>query len=186
MKLGLDVDGCLAGWTFSVVREHARWFGSNINHDDITYWDAVMDLTGMSARDLFAWCREAQVYERAKPIPGALGVISWLASQGHEIHFVTHRPDWCVDITIDWLTRWLGRTLPVIDLTVVHVLSGTKSAVPCDLYLDDGPHVLEELTGQGLLAVRFEQPWNAELDRKHYAASVPSWHRFAKTVEALS
>jgi 5'(3')-deoxyribonucleotidase len=185
VKLGLDIDGCLADWVGSTFREHARWFGTKLDPADVKQWADPVTMSGMSASELFAWCREAQVYEKADPIPGAFGGIRALAAAGHTIDFVTHRPEWCVEITWEWLQHWLGRTVPIV-LDVVHVLQTVKSTVPCDIYLDDGPHVLEELTGQGLLAVRFEQPWNAELAPKHYAASVPSWRRFVEVVEALS
>jgi hypothetical protein len=59
-----------------------------------------------------------------------------------------------------------------------------KSNVPCDVYLEDAPHHLEELVTARpeALVCRMVQPWNDEVPG---TVAVRSWAEFAAIVDDL-
>jgi uncharacterized HAD superfamily protein len=92
--------------------------------------------------------------------PGTIEGVSALAKLG-KIVVITHRPDRATQDTMDWLSF---NRLPISE---VHVLSGggskqPKSAVPCDIYIDDRISVVAEIevTRPDSRALLWDRPWN--------------------------
>ena len=70
--------------------------------------------------------------------PDALPTLHDLDRLGHEIVILTSKPHWAVSDTFEWIG---SKGLPT---TEVHILDD-KWEVSCDIYLDDGPHIIRDL-----------------------------------------
>lgn len=79
-----------------------------------------------------------------------------LATHG-DIQVVTHRPQRAVRDTLAFLAY---ADFPIVGVTVTQ---GPKSEVGCDVYIDDAPHVIEELESAGKEVVVFDRPYNRGL-----------------------
>lgn len=177
MRIGLDLDGCLVDWVEAICEE------LSIDPAKVGGWDSIFTATGMEPKTLFGWCRKLRMFARAKPREGGIEAVDALKAAGHDIQFITARPVWADGETRCWLAEQFGpegwRDLD----SRTHIMQGVdKSIVPCDIYLDDSPHVLRALRKKRLRVVRFERPWNRTC--KAWWATVKSWPEFVELIEA--
>lgn len=178
MRLGIDLDGVVVDWVGSVCRE----LGIPSRPEEME-WDSIFQVSNMTNTELFAFCKEAGVFYKADPVEGAVEGLEALFAAGHDVQFVTSRPEWSREETVDWLDDAVD--IPTAEIREkLHIVQGTnKSVVPCDLYLDDSPHVLTDLRRRKKWAVRFEQPWNKSC--RKYSQTVSGWPAFLNLVGSL-
>jgi hypothetical protein len=93
-----------------------------------------------------------------EPFPGAVEALHQLDRDGHDIVIITMKPRFAVEDTHEWLAR------EGIPFKEVHILE-EKWRVDCDVYLDDGPHVLADLVAHrpDRVVCRYVRPWNHPL-----------------------
>jgi len=90
------------------------------------FWRWSSDLDG---RSLF-WHLET--------FPGAVEALRRLDEEGHEIVILTTKPPFAIADTHEWIA---AQGIPTKE---IHILED-KWRIDCDVYLDDGPHVLPGL-----------------------------------------
>lgn len=183
MKIGLDIDGVVADFSGTVVALYDNWFGETC---PIVWdrWDAY-DMSPHFPRwaDCAAWCDKAGVWGSMPFIPGAAAGIDALASAGHDIKFLTaRRGDVCLQQTNTWFDREIRARLGLGRKRLYAELSGKKSDIPCQLYVDDGPEELAALKRAGMSTVRFEQPWNV---KRPATAVVKNWTDLVALIGSL-
>jgi 5'(3')-deoxyribonucleotidase len=61
-----------------------------------------------------------------------------------------------------------------------------KSSFDLDVYIDDGPHVLEELTGAGKKAVIFDRPYNRGVPSTRNLRRAMGWADVPAMVKELA
>lgn len=127
---GLDVSDSWGYLPSTVTKEHWRWL-----------WE-----DGVKVHGLFRYGNLQR---------GAVDGLLALEKYGR-LEVVTHRPRSAVQDTLRFVAN-----LPDV-FEGVHILSDgqPKSSVGADIYIDDGPHVIEDVLGAGLGVVIFDQPWN--------------------------
>ncbi len=160
MRLGIDLDGVVTDFNAGWMQVHADEFGSDLRPDMVDSWDCLHRLGGFAdMAEFWRWAspksHRRSVFRHLEPYPGAIEALRSLSRAGHRVVIVTTKPHWARSDTF----RWLGdHDLPT---TEVH-LSDRKSDVGCDVYLDDAPHVLDELVEHrpDALVCRFVRPWN--------------------------
>jgi 5'(3')-deoxyribonucleotidase len=180
LRIGIDMDGVLAdfygGWMERYNREH----GTDLGVADVTFWDGLHRLTRFETMDEFwEWIgdEEPTVFRYAPPLPGALEAVRRIA-RSHRIVIVSSKFDWSIPDSLGWLA---DHEVPARE---VHFL-WDKTLVECDVYLDDAPHVLEELrAGRPEATIcRVVQPWN---DPVPGVIDVYSWADFEHIVENVA
>ncbi|MGH8915810.1 MAG: 5' nucleotidase, NT5C type, partial [Acidimicrobiia bacterium] len=90
--------------------------------------------------------------------PGAVEALQELDAKGHEIVIVTMKPRFAVEDTHQWIA---AHEIPASE---IHILED-KWRVDCDVYLDDGPHILPGLLRHrpDRVICRYVRPWNEPL-----------------------
>ncbi len=183
-RLGIDMDGVIVDFNAEWVRLHREEFGSDLEPEMVQTWDGLHTLAGFADMAAFwTWAEggtdRPSIFRHMVPFPGAIETLRALAAEGHRLHIVTAKPPWAVPDTLRWLA---DHDLP---LAAVH-FEEEKHTVPCDIYLDDAPHVLDALAAHRLpnsLVCRMIRPWNRPIDG---VADVTDWQGFHDAVTKWS
>jgi 5'(3')-deoxyribonucleotidase len=160
MRIGIDLDGVVAdfnrGWTTAWNAQR----GTDIRVADVDGWDVLPRLTGLpSMREFWRWASDLgdgrSLFRDLPTFPGALEAVQTLVDAGHHTVVLTAKPRWAVHDTFAWLSD-VG-----FPTTEVHIIDD-KWTVPCDVYIDDAPHVLADYVRHRPSAdvLRFARPWN--------------------------
>lgn len=183
MRLGIDLDGVVADFNAGWIRLHRDEFGSDLRPEMVTTWGGIHELGGFAdMRAFWRWARgnddRPSIFRHLDPYPDAIETLHRLDRIGHEIVIVTTKPRWARVDTLRWLA---DHDLPTAE---VH-MTDTKYVIDCDVYLDDAPHVLDELVRHrsDRTVCRFVRPWNDPVDG---AVDVASWQEFLEVVTRCS
>jgi 5'(3')-deoxyribonucleotidase len=180
MRLGIDLDGVVADFNSGWISRYNQEFAADVAFDAVVAWDAIPSLTHFRHMgEFWAWARDHDghsLFRHLETYPGALETLRRL-SRRNDIVVVTTKPGWAIHDTFAWLAE---HRVPTRE---VHI-TGTKSQVACDVYLDDAPHVLWELVQHRPKAMvcRFVRPWN---ERVPGAIDVAGWDEFAELVDGF-
>lgn len=181
VRIGLDLDGVVTNFTAGWMKFYNEEFGTNLTVADSTDWGDLVNLTHFTDIDKFwKWSSDIDghsVFWHLEPFPGALEAVEGLIDAGHEIVVLTTKPDFAADDTHDWIRR---HGLPAKE---VHILED-KWRVPCDVYLDDGPHILPALVAHRPEATvcRYVRPWNEPVQG---AVDVNDFLEFRQVVDRM-
>jgi len=178
MRLGIDLDGVVADFTAGWIARYNEEFGTDIPRQAVETWSAMLPLTHFETMDEFwGWTAQGEngsLFRHLDTYPGALESLQRL-SRNHEIVILTTKPDWAIHDTFAWIS---DRRIPTRE---VHI-TADKWKVPCDVYLDDAPHQLEELHRERPAATvcRFVRPWNKPI---FGVRDIPDWNEFEALVD---
>jgi 5'(3')-deoxyribonucleotidase len=181
MRLGIDLDGVVADFTNGWMRLYNAEFGTELTPDLVETWSGALELTHFtSKRDFWDWAhrdRAVSLFRGLDTYPEAVSTLRRLSGE-HQIVIITAKPGWAVHDTYAWIAE---HRLPTRE---VHIIA-QKWIVSCDVYLDDSPQQLRDLSHSRPEAVvcRFVRPWNRPLDR---VVDVAGWAEFAELVRELS
>jgi 5'(3')-deoxyribonucleotidase len=182
MRLGIDLDGVVANFTKGWMGFYNSQFGTSLAVEDSKRWHDLVELTHFGDSDEFwKWSSDLDgrsVFWHLEPFPGAIEALGSLDDAGHEIVIVTTKPEFAVDDTHQWIER---HRIPVAEINILE----DKWLVPCEVYLDDGPHVLPGLVENRPEATvcRYVRPWN---DPVPGAIDVRDFSEFREVVDRLS
>lgn len=169
MNLGIDLDGVVCDFASKANAHIARRL---IRRElPVTKWDWYNDY-GIEGRAVFRHIMSVEArrgfFADLVPLPGAIDSLLRLDSQGHSIHFLTHRPKAATADTETWLNYHDLSHLPV---TVVDSPED-KTAFPCDVFLDDRPETIRAALASGAKGFVYLQPWNI-MDACHSEPPLP-------------
>lgn len=163
MRLGIDLDGVVANFTKGWIDFYNRDFDAALDIAQATTWDGLTEITHFEDMDQFwEWSSALDgrsLFWHLEPFPGAVDALTELDAAGHDIVIVTAKPAFAVDDTYEWIE---SRGIPAAE---IHILE-EKWRVDCDVYLDDGPHVLPALLAHrpDRVICRYVRPWNTHLE----------------------
>lgn len=177
MRIGIDLDGCVADHVEGIIQIYNRLYKTKFTADIVQEWDFLFRLPKIKDwKHYWKWAKRHSLYSVMPGVPLAPSVIRRL-SRKHDIVFITARPDWTAKATSAWLAR---RGLGHID--VVH--NESKWAESCDVYVDDSPQNLLDLTRRKPNAkiIRMVRPWNKPLKR---AEDAETWPEIEEIIDKL-
>ncbi len=182
MRLGIDLDGVVANFTKGWMAFYNDQFGTRLAESDSKSWGDLVNLTHFQHIDEFwEWSSDLDgrsVFWHLEPFPGAVEALRSLVDQGHQIVVLTTKPEFAVTDTYAWIER---HRIPAAE---VHILE-EKWLVDCQVYLDDGPHVLPGLVKHRpeSTVCRYVRPWNRPVAG---AIDVESFDDFTAVVRHLA
>jgi len=159
-RIGLDLDGVVYDWqrTYKYLLSEHR--GVDFP-DGLEWWDEwnAPDRYTTAEDRKWLWSEGVRLglFRYGNLYRGAIDGIAALASFG-DVEVVTHRPKQAVRDTCHFLAG-----LPDV-FAGIHVLTNQepKSSVGCDVYVDDGPHVAQDIIAAGKRVVLVDRPWNRD------------------------
>ena len=158
MRLGIDLDGVVADFSAGWIGRYNADFGTDIDPASHVPWGGATDLTHFrSMHEFWDWVRnngDETIFRTLEPYAGAIGALEDLARH-HHVVIVSSKPGWAVHDTFAWIAK---HRIPTRE---VHI-TRRKWDVAVDVFLDDAPHVLEELVARRPDAVvcRYVRTWN--------------------------
>lgn len=159
MRLGIDLDGVVANFNKGWIDFYNREFGTELIPEQVDAWDGLTAITHFEDMGAFwRWSSDLDgrsLFWHLEPFQGAVEALHELDREGHEIVILTTKPPFAIDDTHEWIA---ANRIPS---TEIHILEH-KWEVDCDVYLDDGPHILPKLVEHrpDRLVCRYVRPWN--------------------------
>jgi uncharacterized HAD superfamily protein len=160
IRLGVDLDNTLLEWQYHWADLYGQWFGRTIPVKDLGSWNACLDLTHFTTmNEFYDWFDRANGWDTQPYVKGAAGALYMFEQAGIQFQFVTARPRVGGVAARRWAAQeWPGHPVNVLG-------NQDKHNAPADLWIDDSPDVLTSLVRHGKRAVRFDRPWNRDLDK---------------------
>lgn len=168
MKIGVDIDGVLADFVTPYKQLIIRVTGRDLFGPThvATCWEFEREAGYTSEEIHKAWVfiRNSQSWWRNLPpypkTASALQALECLTREGHEIYFITSRPESPRrrEQTIYWLRHFGYAPWPTV-IFAEHKGDVCK-VLGLDAHLDDRWEELESIRVCGVRAVRLRRPWN--------------------------
>lgn len=163
MDIVVDCDGVLYEWGRTacyMLREYKGYTNLARVAPDWDYYERMVE------KEDWKWLWNEGVplglYRHGHSVKGSLDGIRALKNMGHNLYFVTHRPENGIKDTISWLDHRFGGEV-IYPWSGVHILTSqeSKTSVPADVYIDDKrENISDVMLNTGAKAVVFDQPWN--------------------------
>lgn len=128
-------------------------YGTNVSLTDVTQWDMTKVFPTLNRHEIFDVLAEETLWERVKPLPGAVEYLKKLMDDGHKIIVVTSASPETVEAK---LNKVLFKYFPYLTYKDV-IISSQKQMIKGDILIDDAPHNLEN---GSYLKMLFDAPHN--------------------------
>jgi len=180
IRVGIDMDGVLADFNAGWMSRYNKDFGADLDASLVREWNGLHTLTHFETMGQFwKWAQGEgrSTFRDAPPLPGAIETVKRIGRR-HRVCIVSSKFDWAIPDSLAWLA---DHGVPARE---VHFL-WDKTLAQCDIYVDDAPHQLEELS-MGLptaVVCRMVHPWNDPMDG---VVDVHSWEEFEAVVERVA
>lgn len=164
MRIGVDLDGVMFDFQRRWAGLYETWFDVSMPPAKTRTWESMVSATHFADEgEFFSWFDHAEGWDGMDYIPGAPGAVDTMIRHGMSVVFITARH---TELS-HTMTRWWHRSSPWGKTTELAVGVRTKSTIPCSVYIDDSPAVIEQLASAGKRVVVFGQPWNKHLEGEH-------------------
>tara|TARA_R100001244_G_C5115297_1_gene122155 strand:- start:7 stop:588 length:582 start_codon:yes stop_codon:yes gene_type:complete len=182
---GIDLDGVCFDFMGAFITHLNGELDMHLTKAEITsyYWHETTDVTKeqfMVEFDRFG--EEGHGYRNLDILPGALKGLKQLHSAGHKIYYITNRPEYALQDTIDCLEE---HGLPQREN--LHFAKGKKAPLvkkfAVDVFIDDSPSTIVELTTETRAEIYCRSyKFNEHLDDTFFKR-VNGWEDFMKGQE---
>jgi len=179
LRLGIDLDGVVAEFNAGWMARYNRDFDAELDPRMVDRWDGLADLTHFDHMGAFwHWARNGDgpsIFRDLPLVEGALAGLNELAT-AHDIVIITAKPRWAIHDTFAWIAD------NMIPTREVHITSH-KWEVECNVYVEDSPHQLRQISARrpDALVFRYVRAWNAPMDGVH---DIADWSELIAVVPA--
>jgi 5'(3')-deoxyribonucleotidase len=174
-RFGIDVDGVMYQFQKTALYMLNTMRGYDLKLEEFTYWNQPKDrVKNNDWQWLWSGGVKDGLFRYGHLYKGTIEAIRVLNVLG-DVVIITHRPRNAVQDTLDWLAYL---RLPFME---THLLTDgqPKSAIKCDLYVDDKPENIEDFDhNTDGLALLWDRPWNHDSILELYsmrARRVETW-----------
>ena len=167
MKLGIDIDGCLASFTGGYTRLLKQQRDLPITYD-VWDWDKKAGYTKEERDNAWHQIHTTDFWFELEPLDGALDALEQLESmsEDNDIYFITHRSGkQAKQQTEDWLFQY-GITTPTVLISGLDK-SPLISSLELNFYVDDkfdNVHKALMLRLYGFHLYMVDAPYNHGMD----------------------
>lgn len=169
MKIGLDIDDCIADYVGTFIAFVNRVHGTQYTLEDITDYSLAESLKHPeerigSAMNHFLHAGELRELPEIK---GAVHAVHTLYAEGHKLYFVTSRSSRATHDTYRWFAQ---RNLPVERIYFDKDKAWHAVHHGIDLFVDDNLKNLDKIADANpkTRTIVFDRPWNrVPLNRAH-------------------
>lgn len=148
------MDGVIADLHTEWLRLYNEDYQDNKTVKDIVTWSMQDHVKKECGIKIFNYLKLPTLYDKVKPVDGAIDAIKFLRSLGHRVIVATT----CVIGTELDKFNWLAKH-KVINGEKDFLAIADKSLINADVLIDDRPHNLEVFKG---VSVCFDQPYNKD------------------------
>src|SRR3989344_3780901 len=111
LRIGIDIDDVVSNHFKNVISKFNSQFGTNFTLEDISSFYFLESVNVGNREERIRLLRQFYsdndtLFDQAEPIDGAVETIQQLASESHEIHFISSRDIGLLDRTQEWLSRY--------------------------------------------------------------------------------
>lgn len=179
-RVGIDLDGVVYDFVES-LREYLHvehhWPAPEVL--PVQRWEFYEDW-GLTREGFLSYCRDAvargYIFTRGEPSEGAVEALRAIREAGHQLIIVTDRGSMsrhAREATVSWLRKY------GIEYDELH-LTGKKSDIPLDYFVDDRLENYDELDAAGVKVFLWNQKWNEDDTRERRRVS--SWDEYLFTL----
>ena len=168
MNIGIDIDGTIKQTQRAAIQLFNEELNRNITEDEVTtfYLDEPYGLTGEEGAKVWRKLEE-RIYTIGIPLEHAPKVLTQLKEEGHNIYFITARPEneKIEKVTIQWLKKH-GFPYDGHNLFMNSQQKGNKAKeLEIDLFFEDDPTHIDNLLTAGIHTVIVDTHYNREYDK---------------------
>jgi len=179
MNIGIDIDDVTAEFMSEFLKHFNKKYGTDHVKEELKQFNCLEQLN--ITRDEFdqIWFNMMINHEfyYLKPVVGARVAIDKI-SEENQIIFLTNRMMACD--TVKWLE------LNQIQYDYVFCVKNKNYVikyVPLDVYIDDRPKYIKEVSEGGVKCIVFDQPWNRDIQETHMIKRAHNWTQIKKLIE---
>ena len=170
MKIGFDIDDTLIDLRLHAFHIYNRKLNRELDIEAFRQIRRVeihepFGMTDQEGATMWKDTLEEIYFTDCPPFPGAVEVLNELARLGHEIYYITARPEAYGERTKEWM-RAAG--FPVEDSRFHYGMQDDEKIhiiekLDLDIYVDDKPAILETLRDHSLRIFVKDQTYNTEM-----------------------
>lgn len=169
MRLGIDIDGVLADFTYPAAALASQMFGLNVS-GHATHWNWMRDYGLVGEQESAYWKALATMPEwwgNLPILPDAVDVLprlNYLAQTGAaDVYFITTRPGAGVKLATErWLQRH-GMSTPCVLLSKYK--GPVAQGLELDVFADDRPENCVDVLPHAKHTFLIARPWNLDYER---------------------
>jgi 5'(3')-deoxyribonucleotidase len=160
MHIAVDMDDVVIDFVGGLITAMKTEHNVTIAPEQITQWDLHPLLDPIIGYSWWTWLQKREwIWATFPPVPGSIGTIERLRSDGHYLELVTNKPQWAEHNV--W--KWLGKWRPAFNrVTIVDGASSIRKVdvTEASILIDDKPQNCQEFLDQERKAILFRRPHN--------------------------
>lgn len=163
LKIGIDMDGVIANWIDSAIKNIKEKFNLELIEEDFTnvrtielLQSKIPELKDKTKEEIYSIVCPSGFFENLEPYKGAIDSVLEL-SKNYQIVFVTKPLEYKYSAHEKLI--WLKKYFKEIEYDVIFVKDGrAKGLINVHLMIDDDPYVIEHCIES--IPLLIEQPYN--------------------------
>lgn len=143
----IDMDDTLENLCDVWIEYLNERYGLHVSKNDVNDWDMTLAFPMLLCREIYEPLFEVNMWNRVKPLPGAVRYVNQLIKDGHKVVIVTASHQNSVGIKLNHV---LFKYFPIFTYKDV-IITTQKQLINGDILIDDAPHNLEGGNYRGIL-----------------------------------
>ena len=180
MIILIDADNVIENLTHEMFLYIDELYGTDAHYEELRDWDLCTAFPALTREQVYGAELNAELYDRVKPIEGAVGTIRRLIDDGHEVFVVTNTP---AKAYAPKTEKVFARYFPFIP-SDHYILTSHKQMIRGDVLIDDGIH---NLVGGTYAKLLFNAPNNMDYDAgANGMIRVADWDDIYRVISGLN